>query len=149
MTKLAVLETTVQKTHEWLRDIKEGLGIDNDHAAYAALRAVLHALRVLLDTDQIAHLGAQLPLLVRGIYYEGWDPSPAWRENRRAQVFLDAVARELRGHAELPDTERVTRIVLSVIARYLTPGETRKIVDALPHDLRALWPELPAGSAQR
>jgi uncharacterized protein (DUF2267 family) len=67
MTKLSVLDTTVQKTHEWLRDIKEGLGFDNDRAAYAALRATLHGLRDLLATDQVARFGAQLPMLVRGI----------------------------------------------------------------------------------
>ncbi len=77
MTKLDVLDTTVQKTHEWLRDIKDELGFDNDHAAYAALRATLHGLRDLLVTDQVARFGAQLPMLVRGIYYEGWNPELA------------------------------------------------------------------------
>jgi uncharacterized protein (DUF2267 family) len=55
-------------------DIKKGLGFDNDRAAYAALRAILHALRGLMRVDDIAHLGAQLPMLIRGICYEGWDP---------------------------------------------------------------------------
>jgi uncharacterized protein (DUF2267 family) len=148
MTKVAALETTIQKTHEWLRDIKQGLGFDNDRAAYAALRAVLHGLRELLGIDQVAHLGAQLPMLVRGIYYEGWDPSPAWREARRKQAFLEAVGRELHGHLELLDTERVARIVLSVIAKHLTPGETGKIVDVLPREVRSLWPATPAEGAR-
>jgi uncharacterized protein (DUF2267 family) len=140
MTKLAVLDTTLQKTHEWLRDIKEGLGFDNDRAAYAALRAVLHGLRQLLGADHVAHLGAQLPMLIRGIYYEGWDPSPVSRERRREHAFLDSVARELQDHLELRDTERTARIVLSVMAAHLTPGELRKIVEGLPRDVRALWP---------
>lgn len=148
MTKLAVLETTVQKTHEWLRDINKGLGFDNDRAAYAALRAVLHALRGLLGADQVAHLGAQLPMLIRGIYYEGWDPSPAWRERRSEQAFLAAVGRELHGHLELQDTERVARTVLRVLAQQLTPGEIGKIVDALPRDVRALWPAAPASAVE-
>jgi uncharacterized protein (DUF2267 family) len=148
MTKLAVLESTVQKTHEWLRDIKEGLGFDNDRAAYAALRGVLHALRGLMGVDDIAHLGAQLPMLIRGIYYEGWDPEPAWREKRHEQAFLEAVGRELHGHLELRDTERVARIVLRVIAQNLTAGEIRKVVDALPRDLRALWREPSARAAR-
>lgn len=144
MSNLAVLETTLQKTHEWLRDIKTGLGFDNDHAAYAALRAVLHALRGLIDTDQTAHLGAQLPMLIRGLFYEGWDPSPAWRERRHEQAFLAAIGRELHGHAELQDSERVARIVLGVISKHLTAGEIRKIQGGLPGELRALWPETPA-----
>jgi uncharacterized protein (DUF2267 family) len=148
MTKLAVLDSTVQKTHEWLRDIKEGLGFDNDRAAYAALRGVLHALRGLMGADEIAHLGAQLPMLIRGIYYEGWDPAPAWRERRHEQAFLESVGRELHGHLELQDTERVARVVLGVIAKNLTAGEVHKIVNALPRDLRALWPEIPGQVAR-
>jgi uncharacterized protein (DUF2267 family) len=97
-------------------------------------------LRGLLGADDVAHLGAQLPMLIRGVYYEGWDPTPAWRENRREPAFLAAVARELHGHLELKDTERVARIVLRVVAENLTPGETHKIVARLPHELRALWP---------
>ena len=41
-------------------------------SAYRALRSVLHVLRDRLTPEQAVHLGAQLPLLVRGIFYDGW-----------------------------------------------------------------------------
>lgn len=140
MSRLAVLDSTVQKTHEWLHDIEAGLGFDDDRAAYAALRAVLHGLRDLLGADQVAHLGAQLPMLIRGIYYEGWNPSPAGRERRQGHAFFDTISHELRDHLELHDAERVARIVFGVIGRRLTTGEIRKIVDSLPREIRVLWP---------
>lgn len=43
--------------------------------AYHALRGVLFTLRDRPTPDEAAHLAAQLPLLVRGIYYEGYQPS--------------------------------------------------------------------------
>lgn len=141
MAKVAALESTVQKTHEWLRDINEGLGLDDDRAAYAALRATLHGLRDLLATDHVAHFGAQLPMLVRGIYYEGWNPASTLSGERRRHAFLEAIRQELREHLELRDAERVARIVFGVLATHVSPGEIENVVNALPREVRALWPQ--------
>ncbi|MGO8915081.1 MAG: DUF2267 domain-containing protein [Stellaceae bacterium] len=139
MTKDGVLDSTVQKTHEWLRDIKDGLGLDNDRAAYAALRATLHGLRDLLATDQVASFGAQLPVLVRGIYYEGWNPPSTLTGGRQRRDFLEAVRHQLREHLELCDAERVARVVFDVVTMHVTPGEIEKIAHSLPREVRALW----------
>jgi uncharacterized protein (DUF2267 family) len=74
-TNIEVFDTTVQKTNEWLRDISRELGDENRRHAYLALRGTLHAIRDFLPIEESAHLSAQLPLLVRGIYFEGWNPS--------------------------------------------------------------------------
>src|SRR5271166_430754 len=71
-TQVAALDHTVQQTNVWLKRLGEELHIDDRHVAYSALRAVLHVLRDRLTAEQAVHLGAQLPLLVRGLYYEGW-----------------------------------------------------------------------------
>jgi len=73
-TGVAAFDSTIQTTNVWLHDIMERLGWQDRHRAYHALRAVLHALRDRLPVDQAAALGAQLPMLVRGFYYEGWHP---------------------------------------------------------------------------
>lgn len=148
MTQLGVLDTTIQKTHEWLRDIKKELGFDNDHAAYAALRATLHGLRDLIGTDQVARLGAQFPMLIRGIYYEGWNPAPIATARSSRNGFLDAVRHELRDHHELQNTERVARIVFGVIATHVTAGEIEHIVPSLPREVRALWPQPAVKNAE-
>ena len=71
-TGLAVFDTTVQETNLWLKGIMEGLHTDDRHLAYLALRATLHALRDRLGPENAVQLAAQLPMLVRGLYYEGW-----------------------------------------------------------------------------
>ena len=45
---------------------------ENEHKAYLALRTVLHTLRDRLSVEEAVQLGAQLPMLIRGFYYEGW-----------------------------------------------------------------------------
>jgi len=146
MTKVGVLDSTVQKTHEWLRDIKDGLGFDNDRAAYAALRATLHGLRDLLGTDQVAQFGAQLPMIVRGIYYEGWNPAST--QGRQRHGFLEAIRHELREHLELHDAERVARIVFGVVTAHITPSEVEKIAHSLPREVRALWSQPSSQNVQ-
>lgn len=141
MTKLAVLDSTVQKTHKWLRDIKEELSLADEQAAYVALRATLHAWRDCLNTDGAAQFGAQLPMLVRGLYYEGWNPRTGPPRIGNTWHFLDAVRHELRDHLELQDAAYVIEAVLRVVDRYVSAGEIDKIVSSLPREMRELWPK--------
>src|SRR5258708_37362189 len=73
-TGLDVFDETLHKTNTWLKDIAQLLGSDR-HRAYQALRAVLHCLLDRLTIDEAAQLGAQLPMLVRGIYYDASHPA--------------------------------------------------------------------------
>ncbi len=139
MTKAAVLDTSLQRTHEWLHDIGRGLGLDNERAAYAALRASLHAVRDRLPVELVAHLGAELPMLIRGIYYDGWHPSAARLKAAHAEDFLQSMRRELHGHDELQHVETVARTVLGVIDRRLDPGQVDHVLAALPEGVRQLW----------
>ncbi len=139
MTKAAVLDTSLQRTHEWLNEIGGELGFDNERAAYAALRATLHAVRDRLPVELVAHLGAELPMLVRGVYYDGWHPSAAGLKAAHAEDFCQSMRGELLGHDELQDVERVAQAVLRVVDRRIEPGQVDHVLDALPKQARSLW----------
>src|SRR4051794_1266332 len=142
-TGLEVFDKTLQTTHTWLDEITAGLGPDRQRA-YRVLRAVLHALRDRLPLELAAHLGAQLPLLVRGIYYDEWRPRPETSRERSQAEFLQHVAAGLRG-VRPTDTGDATRAVFGVIARHVTEGQVEKVRQALPEDGRRLWPQAVAG----
>lgn len=146
MTKAAVLDTSLQRTHEWLHEIGNELGFDNERAAYAALRATLHAVRDRLPAELVAHLGAELPLLVRGIYYDGWHPSDARLKAAHDEDLLDSIGGELLGHDELEDVEAVAGAVLRVIERRVAPGQIAHVLDAMPENTRRLWREAAQGA---
>lgn len=139
MNKAAVFDTSVQKTDEWLHGIEDELHFYNERAAYAALRATLHAVRDRLPVELVAHFGAELPMLIRGIYYDGWHPSATRLKAAHAADFCDSLRREMLGHDELQHVDQVARAVLRVLDQRLEPGQVGNVVDALPQDARRLW----------
>ncbi|MCS6975889.1 MAG: DUF2267 domain-containing protein [Gemmatales bacterium] len=137
-TSLAPLESTIQTTNIWLNEILERMGWKDQHRAYHALRAVLHALRDRLTVDETAALSAQLPLLIRGIFYEGWHPHGKPLKERHKEQFLAHVADAFRNDPDV-DPEKVTRVVFQVMAKHITHGEVEGIKRCLPAEIRSLW----------
>ena len=135
------LDHTVQETNIWLKAIAKQLHLEERHHAYSALRAVLHALRDRLTPDSAIHLGAQFPLLVRGIYYEGWHLAGKPRKDRSVKEFADHVLQQLPPQFPM-DPLTVTKGVFEILWEKLDPGETAKIIGQLPVPLRILWPQI-------
>lgn len=134
---LAPFESTIQTTNIWLNDILERLGWQDHQRAYHALRAVLHALRDRLTIDQAAALAAQMPMLIRGFYYEGWHPHGKPVRERHKEEFLAHIAAAFQ---ELEvDPENVTRAVLQVLSKHVSAGEIASVKQSLPTELRSLW----------
>ena len=138
---VAALDHTVQETNLWLEAIAKQLHFKERHDAYSALRAVLHALRDRLTPDSAVHLSAQFPLLIRGIYYEGWHLAGKPSKDRSAQEFADHVLQQLPPQFPM-DPLTVTKGVFEILWEKLDPGETAKIIEQLPVPLRALWPQI-------
>ena len=140
LTTCCPIEITLHTTNLWLEDLMEKLGWKDRDQAYQALRVVLHALRDRLPEEALAALAAQLPLLIRGIYYEGWDPSGKPLNEPQKEDFLAQIAAAFRNNPEV-DPERVAWAVFKVLKRYATSGDIRDMGQILPPEIRALWPD--------
>lgn len=137
---MEVFETTQQTTYRWLKHVMEELGTEDRHRAYLALRATLHALRDRLSPQSAAALSAQLPMLVRGFYYEGWNPEGKPELHRTRAEFLEPV-RKAFANDDSVDPEEIARAVFRVLSQQISPGEISSLVRQFPEDLRALWPQ--------
>ena len=133
-----VFDTTLQKTSVWLKGVMEEMGWEDRHRAYSVLRAVLHALRDRLIVDEAVNLGAQLPMLIRGFYYEGWRPEGRPSKYRHKEEFFAQVAKTLPG-MEQAELERAVRAVFKVLSSQVTGGEIAQVRDQLPAEVRELW----------
>lgn len=139
MTVPTTIAHAVQQTQEWLKELRDNGGLASEAEAYSVLRAVLHQLRDRLTLGEAVDLGQQFPLIVRGIYYEGWRPSHAPEKIRSKQKFLDQVTMRLLPHQIPP--EPAVRDVFAMLAHHCDPGEISDVIGQLPADLKELWPE--------
>ena len=137
-TGVRAFDSTIHTTNVWLNDLADQLGWRDKQRAYHALTAVLHALRDRLPVEQAVALGAQLPMLVRGFYYEGWRAADKPLKERRKEEFLAHVAAAFRDEPDI-DAEEIARAVFQVIAKHVTPGEVKHVKITLPHEIRSLW----------
>lgn len=144
-TGLDVFDTTLQQTNLWLKGLMEHLGIDRRHA-YRVLSATLHAVRDRIGPENAVHLGAQLPILIRGFYYEGWHPAATPTRERHKEDFLDYVNGEVFRGLGL-DPERAVRAVFDVMSNRLDRGEIEKLIKLFPEEIRDLWPAARAAAA--
>jgi uncharacterized protein (DUF2267 family) len=145
---LGVVDSAVEDLYRWIHEILEETGWDDRHYALQALRGSLHALRNRLLIDQTAKLSAQLPLLIRGFFFENWDPSRAPITDRHVDEFIDHVRPYFTGYGRSFDVGDSVRAVYRVLARHVSAGEVNKIRRALPQELRALWPAEGAGTME-
>lgn len=133
-----LFETTIHSTNAWLNDVAQELGGESQERAYLVLRTVLHALRDRLSVEHVAALAAQLPMLVRGFYYEGWHPAGKPLKERKKEQFLGHVAAAFHGDPTV-DAEDLTCAVFRVLERHVTPGAIEQVTATLPHCLRSMW----------
>lgn len=137
-TGLDVFDKAIDKANVWLKELMRLLGLEDRRHAYSGLRAVLHALRDRLPAKEAINLGAQLPLVLRGLYYEDWNASKNPRSCRSRGEFLRCVEEGL-GRARIGvDTELLARAVFQVLATHVNEGEIEAVRQAFPREIRRL-----------
>lgn len=137
-TGLEVFDRTLQATNIWLDEVMQEADWADRHKAYRALRVVLHALRDRLPVDEASHLSAQLPMLLRGVFFEGWRPAETPVPVRSKDEFLSSLATAFASDT-FSDPEGIARIVFGVLTRHLSNGECTKVKGVLPKEIRELW----------
>jgi uncharacterized protein (DUF2267 family) len=129
----------------WLADVGAALGTRDRHYTRGVVRAWLHTLRDRLTVDAAAKFGAQLPELLRGVYYDGWEPNKVPAKYNVEQYIERFAAQASIPAVQVPTTAAT---VTEVMADRMSPGQVRETLAELPTDLRAIVTGTsPAGRA--
>ena len=146
LTGLATFDASINTTNVWLKELADLMEWGHDRQrAYHALRAVLHALRDRLGAQEAADLAAQLPMLVRGFYYEGWHPAGKPLRERKQEQFLSHIEAAFPEEPAV-DAAEVARAVFRLLSRHVSAGEIEDVKANLPQAVRSLWPEQPSAA---
>lgn len=137
-TGLPVFDTTVQETNIWLKAMMGHLRSEDRHLAYQGMRATLHALRDRIGPPNAVHLAAQLPMLLRGLFFEGWRMVDTPSKERNLAAFLEHVRAGLPQGSGI-DVNMAARATFAVLRERLDPGETAKLKGLLPEEIAALF----------
>lgn len=136
-TGLDVFDKTLQTTNIWLNEISGVIGPDKQ-VAWKVLSTVLHKLRDRLPIELAAHLGTQLPLLIRGVYYDQFEPGKQHKASNNAEEFAAEVAKWLTDMRPI-DPDAAIAAVFGVLSRHISEGQIAKVKQALPKGIRAAW----------
>lgn len=137
---LEAIDHTVQLTHEWINELAGRLGWASKRSTLRLMRAVLQQVRDRVSQDELAQFSAQLPLLVRGMLFEGWVPGRANTKKRDLKVFAAEIADRMNDDPEYRGVED-TRHVFELLNNRISRGEANDLRAGLPEALRGLWPE--------
>jgi uncharacterized protein (DUF2267 family) len=128
------IERSVHKTNRWLSELADELGTEDREEAWRIVRAYLQLLRDQLTVDEAAQLAAQLPTVLRGAFYEAFDPGHQPARIRSREQFLSAFAERTQF-----DPERAPQAIEAatrVLRRHISAGEFDDVLAQLPHELR-------------
>ena len=140
ISNVSALNQAVQDAQEWLKALAQNTAFENEEQAYTALRAVLHSLRDRLTVEEAVHFSAQLPMLVRGFYFEGWRPALAPNTERTPEDFFASVEESLRNASQQLNAEQSTRAVFAFLEEKIDSGQLRHVKSQLPKSIEQLWP---------
>jgi len=136
---LEVIDHTVHLTHEWVNELTSRLDWSSKRSALRLFRVTLQHVRDHLTTDELAQFSAQLPLLIRGMFFEGWVPKHTPIKERSATVFIAAIEDQIGQTQDYRGPEDI-RCVFDVLNARLSAGEIEDVRASLPEAIRALWP---------
>lgn len=134
------MKHSVDVTNEWVHQIDEMVTWDDSNRSFRLLRVTLQTLRDMLGVDEAVHLAAQLPTYVRGVYFEGWDPSRSPAKNREMEDFIARVCKAFQKD-RLDDPEEAIGIIFSFLNTRISAGEINDIRNSLRKSVREIWPE--------
>ena len=137
-TTVSTFTQAAQQAQHWVNELAAELHWSEQHT-YRLLKAVLHTLRDWLSQEEMADLSAQLPVLIRGIYFEGWKPSdtPVWERKKRDFVIS---VRTSFGPGAPVDIDAAISAVFKLLDRHISHGEIAQVRNSMKKSLRELWP---------
>jgi uncharacterized protein (DUF2267 family) len=134
---MRIFDRTNEKSTAWVKEMMVLLELDDPEAALHALRAGLHALRDRLTVEEAADLAAQLPMTIRGLFFENWRPAGKPLRIRHPNDFLALVIANYQPRTDAY-ADDIVRATFKLLRNHVSEGEVTDVVMSLPEPLLEL-----------
>ncbi len=136
---LEVIDHSVHLTHEWINELAARLGWSSKRSALRLMRVTLRHVRDHLMVNEMAQVSAQLPIMIRGFFFEGWVPKLTLTKERNVDDFIGAITAQMDEAEEYRGRDDI-KCVFDLLNNRLSLGEVEDIRATLPTAIRDLWP---------
>ncbi len=135
--KVSLFARTCNKAQIWINEMQKELKRLEGDAIYHLLKAVLQSLRDQMSIHEAAHFSAQLPLILRGSFFEGWNPYVTQQGAQSKDDFVASVKERL-GPIGITTSELEPSILvaLNVIKKHISAGEIKDLVAVVDPSLK-------------
>lgn len=134
-TKVTALDHAIDSAHTWINDVAREFDTADREFAYRVLRAWLHTLRDRLTVEASAHFAAQLPDLIRGVFYQAWNPTVV-PDKYDAKAYAVRFARE--ANIALEDVGKAAAATTAAVSHHLPVAQIDKALGQLPMEIRKM-----------
>lgn len=135
---LEVIDHSVHLTHEWINELAERLGWSSKRSALRLMRITLRHVRDHLVVNEVAHVSAQLPIVIRGFFFEGWVPKQTPIKERNVQDFVTFITEQMAEAEEYRGRDDI-KCVFDLLNNRISRGEVEDVRSTLPTSIRDLW----------
>ena len=132
------IDKTVQTTNEWLNELGRYLGVQDKQVIYAAFKTTLTVIRDRLTIEEMADFAAELPVLLRGAFYEAWNPAKTPLKIKHVDDLYDLFLERYNGPFVLEPKIIIPKII-GFLSRKVSAGEMKDIKSILPKELKEFW----------
>lgn len=136
---LETIDNAAHTTHEWIGELAGRLDWTSKRNTLRLLRVTMHQIRDHLHVNEMAQFSAQLPLLIRGMFFEGWVPKQTPNKERHIEEFVHAIEEHVGNVEEYRGPEDITH-VFHLLNAHVSEGEISDVRSNLPRDIRDFWP---------
>lgn len=134
------LNHSMELTQHWITELDDMIGWEDKDRSFRVLRATLHELRDILSVEEAAQLSAQMPLIIKGLFFEEWNPGKAAKTDRHSEAFVARVKDGI-ANQNIGKPEKLVTAVFTLLNCKISAGEIKDVRSNLREHLQHLWPE--------
>jgi uncharacterized protein (DUF2267 family) len=135
-TNVRAINKSLHETNDWLEAYMKKCSLDDHEQAYSVMRATFHAIRDRIPEDEATDFAAQLPMIIRGFYFEGFNPEDVPKKIRdENEFFFDYLGSKIADSIDI-DPRLAFNKLFELCGEHITSAQVDHVISMFPQDIQ-------------